>query len=118
MPKTKRSERVNTRSTTHSKTRDNLLRHLHVGDRVEVYWPIMKQYYPGKVAERTQAGRHRIEYDDGDIEVLQMEEEQWRFCDESAERIAAYILGSMKKERGRLENVILSSSHMVKEIQY
>lgn len=56
----------------------------------------MEKYYPGKVAKLVGRGRHRVEYDDGDVEVLCMRNEIWRFCEESAERVVACILSSLK----------------------
>lgn len=75
----------------------HLLKFLHVGDTVEVYWPLMHQFYQGRVVRQENGGRHRIEYDDGDVEVLLMRDEIWRFRGESAERVVVHILGSLKK---------------------
>lgn len=94
------SKLVSTFPRLHKKaSNDSLLNHIRLGDRVEIYWPKMKQYYPGMVTLKTRSGKHRVEYDDGDVEVLRMEKEKWRFCNESAERIAIYILGSMKERK-------------------
>ena len=51
---------------------------LQVGDKVEVYWPLDDQYYPGSVSDYSEAtGKHRIAYDGGQVENLKMEEENW-----------------------------------------
>ena len=54
-------------------------RELKIGDKIEVYWPLDDQYYPGSVSEYAEAtGKHRIAYDDGQVENLKMDEENWR----------------------------------------
>lgn len=50
-----------------------------IGDHIEVYWPDDEQYYSGRVTAYTGVtGRHRIEYSDGDIELLDLRDELWR----------------------------------------
>ena len=51
-------------------------RELRVGDKIEVYWPLYDQCYPGSVSEYSEAtGKHRIAYHDGEVENLKMEKE-------------------------------------------
>ena len=46
-------------------------RDLRVGDEIEVFWPLDGQYYPGSVSEYSEdTGKHRIDYDDGEVENL------------------------------------------------
>ena len=45
-----------------------------VGDKVDFYWPLDSQYYPGVVAE-TQDGHHTVVYDDGDLEIVDFNKE-------------------------------------------
>lgn len=81
-----------------SKSSHHLVPFLQDGDRVRVYWPIMKKSYAGYVYKQS-TGEYRVVYDDGDVEVLNMEKENWMFCDEAADRVAAMILLEIKKDR-------------------
>ncbi|XP_068637108.1 sister chromatid cohesion protein PDS5 homolog A-like isoform X2 [Aristolochia californica] len=49
-----------------------------VGCRVKVWWPVDKQFYEG-VVQSYDSGKkkHEILYDDGEVEVLQLEKERW-----------------------------------------
>ena len=50
-----------------------------VGDQIQVYWPDDQQYYSGCVAKYEKRSRcYRIEYDDGDVETLDLRKETWR----------------------------------------
>ena len=47
---------------------------LRVGDKIEVYWPLDDQYYPGSVVEYSEAtGKHLISYDDAQVEKFKNE---------------------------------------------
>lgn len=48
-----------------------------VGNRLEVFWPIDQSFYPGTVSA-VDADGHHISYDDGDEEVLKLNDEVWR----------------------------------------
>ena len=51
---------------------------LNVGDRVKVFFPMDNKYYEETATHiNTRTGTHRITYDDGDQEVLKMENEQY-----------------------------------------
>ena len=52
-----------------------------VGDKIEVLWPAESTYFLGVVAEVTDNNQHVIVYDDGDMETLTMDEQEWRFND-------------------------------------
>ena len=48
-------------------------------DKIEVYWPLDDQYYLVSVYDYSEAAaRHRIAYDDDEVENLKMKEENWR----------------------------------------
>lgn len=51
---------------------------LNVGDRLEIYWPLDRKYYPGHVAALLPNSHFRIIYDDGDSETLFLAKEKWR----------------------------------------
>ncbi|CAJ1960340.1 unnamed protein product [Cylindrotheca closterium] len=52
--------------------KEALINKLEVGSRISVYFPYEKEYYAGSLTKKrdvsAQKGRHRIKYDDGDIE--------------------------------------------------
>ncbi|XP_077237607.1 sister chromatid cohesion protein PDS5 homolog A-like isoform X2 [Tasmannia lanceolata] len=49
-----------------------------IGCRIKVWWPIDKQFYGGMVQSYDSGKKkHVILYDDGDMEVLQLDKEQW-----------------------------------------
>lgn len=41
----------------------------HVGDKIEVYWPLENKYYPGTVEAKQDDGKLSVAYDDGDMET-------------------------------------------------
>ncbi|WVZ74635.1 hypothetical protein U9M48_022796 [Paspalum notatum var. saurae] len=51
-----------------------------VGSRIKVWWPDDKAFYNG-VVESFDSGskRHKVAYDDGDVEVLLLRDEKWDF---------------------------------------
>ncbi|KAD6119262.1 hypothetical protein E3N88_10533 [Mikania micrantha] len=49
-----------------------------VGSRIKVWWPIDQTYYPGVVKFYDfRNKRHKVLYDDGDEELLNLERERW-----------------------------------------
>lgn len=70
----------------------HLLTHIQLFDEIEVWWPYDREYYPGKVAATLPDGRHRIHYDDGEVEELQLSTEQWRFRGDAAKRVSSSLV--------------------------
>lgn len=64
---------------------------VRVGDELEVWWPIDASFYLGRVDSILDDGSHRIIYEDGEIEELALETEQWRFKCLAADRLAAAL---------------------------
>lgn len=52
----------------------------HVGDEIDFYWPLDRQFYPGTVNYITVDGQYKIEYDDGKDEILDIQKELWKLC--------------------------------------
>lgn len=50
------------------------------GDRFEVYWPLMDQFYSGTVKNITD-NHDTVNYNDGDVETLQLQQEIWLLPD-------------------------------------
>ena len=62
----------------------HLLPHVGVGTRVEVYWPVDDEYYPGTVTHHFECiGEHsyRVLYDDMETETLDFFSETFRIID-------------------------------------
>ncbi|KAG6409462.1 hypothetical protein SASPL_127502 [Salvia splendens] len=54
-----------------------------VGSKVKVFWPKDKEYYEGVIASFDSAKKkHRVLYNDGDEEILNLKKEQWDFLDD------------------------------------
>ncbi|KAL6899604.1 hypothetical protein ACP4OV_006262 [Aristida adscensionis] len=59
-----------------------------VGARVKVWWPDDKMFYKGVVDSFDPASKkHKVAYDDGDVEVLLLKEEKWEFISEEKETL-------------------------------
>jgi len=51
-----------------------------IGDNLEIYWPLEKQYYPGTVVSiDADTEKFNIDYDDGDKETLDLTNQVWRY---------------------------------------
>ena len=49
-----------------------------IGERVEVYWPNEKKYFSGTIDKYGgKSNKHTINYDDGDVEILDFTKEKW-----------------------------------------
>lgn len=48
-----------------------------VGDKIEIYWPIDDQYYPGIIGNYDEeTDKFRVDYTDDDVETLDLRNEQ------------------------------------------
>ncbi|KAI4371182.1 hypothetical protein MLD38_019448 [Melastoma candidum] len=74
--------------------KDNLLEDL-IGCRIKVWWPMDKQFYEGTVKSYDLSrNRHVVLYDDGDVEILNLEKEKWEIVNKGHK--AAKRLKSVK----------------------
>ncbi|KZV23317.1 hypothetical protein F511_02218 [Dorcoceras hygrometricum] len=49
-----------------------------VGCKIKVWWPMDKMYYEGKIVSYDCSKKtHQVDYDDGDIEILDLSRERW-----------------------------------------
>ncbi|XP_010441422.1 PREDICTED: sister chromatid cohesion protein PDS5 homolog A isoform X6 [Camelina sativa] len=65
-------------STNESKLANDEL----IGCRIEVWWPMDKRFYEGTVKSYDSTKqRHVILYEDGDVEVLNLDKERWELID-------------------------------------
>ena len=55
-----------------------------VGLKIEVYWPIDKSFYSGTVTKFDEStSKYTVEYDDGDVEELDLDKEDWEIAPEA-----------------------------------
>lgn len=85
------SRQTNSSASSRGPVNEHLLDHLCVDDELEIWWPLDRKYYPGRISARLASGQHRIQYDDGDVEHLFLPGEQWRFVGEAARRVTAAL---------------------------
>ncbi|KAD4982238.1 hypothetical protein E3N88_18909 [Mikania micrantha] len=53
-----------------------------IGRQIRVWWPMDKAFYGGVVKSYdNQTKKHVVLYDDGDVEVLQLDKERWEFIE-------------------------------------
>uniref|UniRef100_A0A0D9VI84 Tudor domain-containing protein n=1 Tax=Leersia perrieri TaxID=77586 RepID=A0A0D9VI84_9ORYZ len=73
-----------------------------VGARIQVWWPDDKKFYKGVVDSfDTASKRHKIAYDDGDVEVLLLRDEKWEFASEEQDKTPDVASEISPKPRGR-----------------
>ncbi|GAB4854689.1 hypothetical protein Ancab_023273 [Ancistrocladus abbreviatus] len=54
-----------------------------VGSMIKVWWPDDQEFYEGKVESFDAVDmRHKVFYTDGDVEVLRLKDERWKFIDD------------------------------------
>ncbi|WVZ86296.1 hypothetical protein U9M48_033101 [Paspalum notatum var. saurae] len=54
-----------------------------VGSKIKVWWPDDKMFYKGVVESYSASSKkHKVAYDDGDVEVLMLKKEKWEFIPE------------------------------------
>lgn len=83
-------------------------RNAPVGGKVAVHWPDDDEFYYGKIAAfDATTHTHQINYEDGDVELLKLEEEMWYFRGWSPDILA---LGSMGNISFSLTAQILTAS--------
>ncbi|XP_010942111.1 sister chromatid cohesion protein PDS5 homolog C isoform X2 [Elaeis guineensis] len=83
--KTKRKRGRGTEEGSDTPTQSAELDEGLVGSRIKVWWPDDKAFYDGVVASfEPVLKKHKILYDDGDIEILSLKNERWKFILEDA----------------------------------
>ncbi|KAK9690495.1 hypothetical protein RND81_09G131900 [Saponaria officinalis] len=64
-----------------------------VGSRIKVWWPLDRRYYEGTITSYDASVRkHRVDYDDGDEEILNLRKEQWEFLGDETPTDIALLL--------------------------
>ncbi|EEE61275.1 hypothetical protein OsJ_15354 [Oryza sativa Japonica Group] len=92
-----------------------------VGSRIKVWWPDDRKFYKGVVESFDVASKkHKVVYDDGDVERLHLKNEKWEFIDEGRDNNpdASSDIGKHRgtdvadppKKRGRPKGVRSSNS--------
>ncbi|KAH9619534.1 hypothetical protein KSS87_018648 [Heliosperma pusillum] len=69
-----------------------------VGCRIKVWWPLDRRYYEGTITSYDASGRkHRVDYDDGDEENLNLRRERWELLGDEAPTDIASLLQKQKQ---------------------
>jgi hypothetical protein len=72
-----------------------------VGARVKVWWPDDKKFYKGVIDSYDSVSKkHKVSYDDGDVEVLLLRKEKWEFISEEKQAPAASGTPRGRKRKG------------------
>ncbi|XP_062222786.1 sister chromatid cohesion protein PDS5 homolog C-like isoform X5 [Phragmites australis] len=72
-----------------------------VGARIKVWWPDDKMFYRGVVDSFDSVSkRHKVAYDDGDVEVLLLRDEKWEFISEEKGTAVASDMPRGRKRKG------------------
>lgn len=72
-----------------------------VGARIKVWWPDDKMFYNGVVESFDSVSkRHKVAYDDGDVEVLLLRDEKWEFISEEKGASMASATPRGRKRKG------------------
>ncbi|XP_066360504.1 sister chromatid cohesion protein PDS5 homolog C-like [Miscanthus floridulus] len=70
-----------------------------IGSRIKVWWPDDKMFYAGVVESfEASSKKHKVSYDDGDVEVLVLKKERWEFIAEEQDTDPS---ASFNMRRGR-----------------
>lgn len=77
-----------------------------VGSRIKVWWPDDEMFYKGIVDSfDTNSKRHKVAYDDGDVEVLLLRDEKWDFIGEEKDRTPDVATETRRGRKGRGNSV-------------
>lgn len=81
-----------------------------IGSRIKVWWPDDKKFYNGVVKKfDANSKKHKVVYDDGDIEILLLKDEKWEFITHSKQD--SIDDSDLPKKRGR-PKVLRSTNSM------
>ncbi|CAM0945278.1 unnamed protein product [Alopecurus aequalis] len=77
-----------------------------VGSRIKVWWPDDEMFYKGVVDSfDTNSKRHKVAYDDGDVEVLLLRDEKWDFISEEKSKTPDVPSEMRRGRKGRGNSV-------------
>ncbi|CAO2813544.1 unnamed protein product [Amaranthus hypochondriacus] len=63
-----------------------------IGCRIKVWWPLDRRYYEGTISSYDATNKeHKVDYDDGDKEVLNLRTEQWEFIGDEYSDIDLFV---------------------------
>lgn len=83
------NEEEEQRGEGHQGDEQEALMDVRVGQRVQIYWPLEKQWYKGTVKEQFEDGTWRVVYDDGEDHVEMQRAGEWKeLRDEGVKRPA------------------------------
>lgn len=69
-----------------------------VGDNIEVYWPLDKEYYPATITAVHPTSRmYTLSYFDGEVEDIHLLKETWRFLENNNPSVKSSLPSAPKK---------------------
>lgn len=90
-----------------------------IGCKIKVWWPMDKQFYQGTIKSYdTEKRKHVVLYDDGDVEILNLEKERWELMDKGrkhAKKLKSLKGSSAKKAITDQKEKVSSGSKKIKE---
>ncbi|KAM0049108.1 putative sister chromatid cohesion protein Pds5 [Helianthus debilis subsp. tardiflorus] len=87
-----------------------------VGRRIQVWWPMDKAFYKGVVKSYDpEKKKHVVSYDDGDVEVLQLDKERWEFVENEHKPKQPKRLSTSSPSKGGSSKKKLKSSSSSKK---
>ncbi|XP_030473954.2 sister chromatid cohesion protein PDS5 homolog A [Syzygium oleosum] len=91
-----------------------------IGCKIKVWWPMDKRFYQGTIKSYdTEKKKHVVLYEDGDVEILNLEKERWELMDKgrkSAKKLKSSKGSSAKKVSSSQKEKVTSSSKKIKEM--
>jgi len=73
-----------------------------VGKRIKLWWPVDRRFYSGTIHNYDHANNtHKIEYDDGEVELLQLVNERWELISSSQKDALRSPLKGWKQKQGK-----------------
>eukprot|EP00252_Welwitschia_mirabilis_P002902 TRINITY_DN1290_c0_g1_i1.p1 TRINITY_DN1290_c0_g1~~TRINITY_DN1290_c0_g1_i1.p1 ORF type:complete len:902 (+),score=262.89 TRINITY_DN1290_c0_g1_i1:551-3256(+) len=90
-----------------------------IGRKVKVWWPKDKQFYEGVVDsydEKTK--KHKILYDDGDVEILKLNRQRWHFVeDNTPEKSSAAVTPKSATDKETKKRSSKGESLQLKDVE-
>lgn len=88
-----------------------------IGSRIKVWWPLDRKYYEGVISSfDASTKKHKVDYDDGDREVLNLRTEQWEFVgDEISNDIDLFVNNQHPQSRPNMPKREASKTVFEKE---
>ncbi|KAL5225230.1 hypothetical protein ABZP36_011869 [Zizania latifolia] len=82
-----------------------------VGKRIKVWWPLDKKFYEGVVESYDSSKRkHKVLYNDGDVEMLNLAKEKWKIIGSDVSPVKEHKKDHSGRSQGRSLDTRITSS--------